>query len=139
MHRHPKSFSSARRLFSLALPLSFVLGPLAFSADLPPDQAAFFETHIRPLLVESCYGCHSVESGKSKGSLLLDSKQGLLKGGDSGPAIVPGDPDASLLLKAATMPEYVALVDQTRASTQRDGASVDAAMDRLAVAFGLEI
>jgi hypothetical protein len=64
------------------------------------EQLEFFEKRIRPVLVESCYKCHSVESGKSKGSLLLDSKAGMLKGGDSGPAVVPGDPEKSLLIKA---------------------------------------
>jgi len=95
--------SRTRGSSALGLFLSFVLCSLSFilsSAELPPDQVAFFETNIRPLLVESCHGCHSAESGKSKGSLLLDTRAGLLKGGDSGPAIVPGNPDASLLIKA---------------------------------------
>ncbi len=69
---------------------------------LPAAEAglAFFESRIRPVLVEHCYECHSNESGKAKGGLLLDSKAALLEGGDSGPALTPGDPDASLLLAA---------------------------------------
>ena len=60
----------------------------------------FFEQKIRPLLANTCYQCHSVQSKKTKGGLLLDSLEGLLKGGDSGPIFVTGDPDKSLLIKA---------------------------------------
>jgi hypothetical protein len=61
----------------------------------------FFETRIRPVLVEHCYPCHSATSEKLKGGLRLDSPQGMLKGGASGqPAIVPGDPDRSRLIQA---------------------------------------
>ncbi len=60
----------------------------------------FFERKVRPLFVEHCYECHSTASGKSKGGLLLDSRQGWQSGGDSGPAIVPGDAEASLLVRA---------------------------------------
>src|SRR5262249_42753758 len=60
----------------------------------------FFETKIRPVLVESCYKCHSVESKKQRGGLLLDTKAALLKGGDTGPALKAGDPKSSLLIKA---------------------------------------
>src|SRR5271163_2041432 len=64
------------------------------------DDFEFFEKRIRPVLVEDCYKCHSAGSQKVKGGLLLDTKEGLLKGGDNGPAIVPGDPEKSLLIKA---------------------------------------
>ena len=67
-----------------------------------PDGIEFFENHIRPLLVQNCYKCHSEEAGKAKGELLLDTREGLRKGGDSGPAIVPGDPKASLLIQAVS-------------------------------------
>jgi hypothetical protein len=52
------------------------------------------------VLVENCYKCHSAAAGKAQGGLQLDSKQGIRAGGDRGPAVVPGDPDASLLLSA---------------------------------------
>lgn len=68
--------------------------------DLPREGFDFFEKNIRPVLVEKCYKCHSAQSEKLKGSLLLDSKQGMLKGGSTGPALVPFKPDDSLLLKA---------------------------------------
>src|SRR5207247_1527829 len=61
---------------------------------------AFFEQNVRPLLVARCYECHSREAKKLRGALYLDSQAGWQKGGDSGPAIVPGDPDKSLLVKA---------------------------------------
>jgi mono/diheme cytochrome c family protein len=59
-----------------------------------------FEKRIRPLFIEHCYSCHSSEAKKLRGHLLLDTGAGLLKGGDSGPAIVPGNPGESLLLEA---------------------------------------
>ncbi len=60
----------------------------------------FFESKIRPVLVKHCYGCHSAESGKSKGGLMLDTKHGIREGGETGPAVVPGDVAKSLLLTA---------------------------------------
>jgi hypothetical protein len=64
------------------------------------EDLAFFEAKIRPVLVEHCYGCHSAQAKKPKGKLLLDSRDGLRKGGETGPALVPGDPDKSLLIRA---------------------------------------
>src|SRR5437868_14592401 len=68
----------------------------------PPDPAGveFFEKRVRPLLVRHCYECHSSEAKKVKGGLLLDSRAAVLKGGRSGPVLVPGKPDQSLLIKA---------------------------------------
>jgi len=65
-----------------------------------PEDFEFFEKNIRPLFAENCYKCHSAESEKVKAGLLLDTREGLLKGGENGPAIVPGDPEKSLLIKA---------------------------------------
>ncbi|MDB5346729.1 MAG: hypothetical protein JWP89_5106 [Schlesneria sp.] len=67
-----------------------------------PDQAGveFFETKIRPVLVMHCQECHSSTSKSLKGGLQLDHRAGMLSGGDSGPAIVPEQPDNSLLVKA---------------------------------------
>jgi hypothetical protein len=69
-------------------------------AEPPRAQVEYFEKKIRPVLVTHCYKCHSAQAAKVKGGLLLDTRDGLLKGGASGPAIIPGDPTASLLLKA---------------------------------------
>src|SRR5215212_10035016 len=60
----------------------------------------FFEAKIRPVLVEHCYKCHSATSEKLKGGLHLDTKAGVLRGGETGPAVVPGDPSKSLLIRA---------------------------------------
>ncbi len=73
----------------------------ARQASLPtptPDEAAFFESNIRPLLVAKCYPCHGATT--QLGGLRLDSPTAILKGGDSGPALVPKDPDKSLLITA---------------------------------------
>jgi hypothetical protein len=67
---------------------------------LDPEQLQFFEKRIRPVLVENCYKCHSATAEKIKGSLLIDTKEGVLKGGATGPAVVPGKPEKSLLVKA---------------------------------------
>ena len=73
----------------------------AHAADESLDDAArveFFEKKVRPLLVARCHECHGHE--KPKGNLRLDSRAGALAGGDSGPAVVPGKPDESLLVDA---------------------------------------
>jgi len=74
----------------------------AWSATLGADSAEFFETKIRPVLASNCYSCHS---GSKLGGLRVDSREALLQGGKSGAAIVPGDPDKSLLIKAVRQTE----------------------------------
>ena len=64
------------------------------------DQLHFFEAKVRPLLADKCYSCHSVQSEKLKAGLLLDHGSTILKGGDSGAAVKPGDPGESLLIEA---------------------------------------
>jgi hypothetical protein len=70
------------------------------------DEAAeregldLFEKRIRPVLVDKCYSCHSAGAEKIKGNLVVDTREGLLKGGDTGPSITPGHPDKSLLIRA---------------------------------------
>lgn len=78
-----------------------LLIPELSAAKPRPDQAGidFFEKKIRPVLIQHCYECHSEDTKNLKGSLLLDSKQGTLKGGDSGVTLVPGKPAESLLLE----------------------------------------
>ena len=75
---------------------------VAGAAELTKEQTDFFEGKIRPMLAEKCYKCHSLEKGKAKGDLTLDTKTGWEKGGENGPAIVPGNPEKSLLYKAMT-------------------------------------
>jgi hypothetical protein len=72
----------------------------AEGAQQPAEQVEFFEKKIRPVLIEHCYKCHAASAKKVRGGLLLDSRDGLRKGGDSGPVVVPGNPAASRLLKA---------------------------------------
>jgi len=76
------------------------VAPIAFTAEPTESELAFFEGKVRPLLAKHCYECHSTESGKLKGGLLLDSKEGWLAGGDSGEALEPGKPDTSLLIQS---------------------------------------
>ena len=92
--------SHGRIFFALCLPL-FAL-PVLRSADAPisASDRQFFETKIQPVLSEDCYKCHSHQADRIKGKLMLDSREGLLLGGNTGPAIVPGRPDDSLLIQA---------------------------------------
>src|SRR5262249_42391732 len=70
------------------------------AADEPtPAGAEAFQKNVRPLLAANCPPCHSAAT-KHRGNLFLDSRAAVLKGGDTGPALVPGDPDRSLLVKA---------------------------------------
>jgi cytochrome c553 len=77
---------------------SLLLLSALLAAGPGPDRAAFFENKVRPLLAEHCISCHGPQ--KQKGGLRLDSRETLLQGGDLGPAVVPGKPAESLLLKA---------------------------------------
>src|SRR5436190_23318958 len=92
----------SHRVLSLAAAFALLsLVPLLAAAP-QSDHAGveFFEKKIRPILVEHCYKCHGKDAEKIKGGLLLDTGDGLLKGGDTGPALVAGDPEKSLLIKA---------------------------------------
>jgi hypothetical protein len=73
-----------------------------FASDRPLTQAEidFFEKKIRPVLVAQCYACHSAQATRLKGELLLDTREGTLKGGNIGAAVVPGYVDESLLIQA---------------------------------------
>jgi hypothetical protein len=87
------------RTFILLLALG-ATASAAVTAEPTKEQLAFFESKVRPILADRCYSCHSLEQGKSKGGLTLDTKPGWEKGGDDGPVIKPGDAEASLLVKA---------------------------------------
>src|SRR4051812_30760209 len=103
-HQRLRSRSLA---WALVVPLALAwLGMIGSASALSgePDQTAeavrekFFEQNVRPLLAESCYACHGDK--KQKGGLRLDSIEAILKGGESGPAVVPGKPEESLLVSA---------------------------------------
>src|SRR5690242_16989377 len=72
--------------------LTLAILPAAWCAD-----ADLFENRVRPVLANNCFACHTASA---LGGLRVDSRAALLKGGKSGPAIVPGDPDKSLLIRA---------------------------------------
>jgi hypothetical protein len=114
-------------LLAVLLAAGMCLGQAAVGAATAPDGVEFFEKKVRPLLSEHCYQCHSAGAPKGiKGGLVLDSREGLLRGGDSGPAIASGSPDGSRLIRAvrwkddklqmppkrALAPEQVAVLEQ---------------------------
>ena len=84
-----------------SLSFYFFLGKVKSESSLTDEEVKFFESKIRPVLVEQCYRCHSSEE-KIRGGLSIDTREGILHGGDSGPAIVPGNLDSSLLWTAIT-------------------------------------
>jgi hypothetical protein len=75
----------------------FALHSFALAQDPAPDSPAYYDAKIKPVLSANCYKCHTE---KMAGGLRLDSRDAILKGGDSGPAIVVGDPAKSLLVTA---------------------------------------
>jgi cytochrome c553 len=87
-----------KKILTVVLTISGVVLPAALHAA-EPDQVKleFFEKKVRPILVNHCYACHSADT-KPAGLLRLDDRNGALRGGQSGAAIVPGDPEKSLLL-----------------------------------------
>jgi Protein of unknown function (DUF1553)/Protein of unknown function (DUF1549)/Planctomycete cytochrome C len=96
-------------VFMQACALWGFFAPTATCGDEPeatPEQIDFFEKKVRPLLVEHCYQCHSVNAKRLEGKLLLDSRKGHVLGGDSGPSILPGKADDSLLIEAVRYASY---------------------------------
>ncbi len=91
-----------KRTLTLLLAGTVVVAARAAGPQFAKTQLDFFESKIRPLLADNCYKCHSATAEKLKGGLLLDTRDGLLKGGETGPAIVPGKPEQSLLIKAVS-------------------------------------
>src|SRR5262245_56138138 len=83
------------------LGLDTAAAQVVFAEPASPDAAKldFFEKRVRPILVNNCYNCHSANTN-SKGSLRVDDRNGLLNGGNEGPAIVPGEPEKSRLIRA---------------------------------------
>ena len=113
LHNIPAKYSSLKTSPSgtvicsiLVMTTGGFLQPL-FGKDLKPEHLAFFETNIRPLFFEHCYKCHSADAKKIRGGFLLDSKPGMLRGGDSGPAIAPSDVEGSRLVQMIRQdPDY---------------------------------
>ncbi len=101
-----------------------------FHVHATGNEAALehFESRVRPLLSENCYSCHGADAPSVFANLRLDSLQGLLRGGDSGPAVVPGDPRSSLLLQAVRGQDRVLMPPTGRLS--------DAEIEDIAVWIG---
>ncbi len=79
----------------------------------------FFEKKVRPVLVGNCYTCHSA-STNAKGGLRVDDRNGLIQGGNSGPAVVPGKPEESLLLQAVRHEDGRSRRCRRRSSSRRN-------------------
>ncbi len=82
--------------FSLAMPLQAA----GEEEEIPLELLEPFENEIRPLLVQRCYSCHSASAKELKSGLRVDFREGIRTGGERGPAVIPGDPAGSLLLRA---------------------------------------
>ncbi len=92
-------FLRSSYVLSLASILAVSWCQHGWAQQIDAEAEKFFESKIRPVLVRECYGCHSTKT-EVKGGLWLDTREGTLEGGDSGPAIVAGDLDESLLWNA---------------------------------------
>ena len=95
---HLRYFKLASYLY-LACVVEMAYGDIIPAQNVNLEAIHFFEEKVRPLLSEHCYECHAESSKKLKGGLLLDSKAGWMRGGDTGPAIIPGDAKNSLFAK----------------------------------------
>lgn len=107
-HRWPRLFS---RLIGFAI-------LVVLSSDAGADDFTFFERKVRPLLSEHCYSCHSAQAKTLHGGLRLDSAAGLNAGGDSGPAVVSGNPGASLLVSVVQYDGEIQMPPKGKLSAQ---------------------
>jgi len=120
----------------MPLPLGILFAALAISASPQNTEIDYFEKKIRPVLASHCYACHSKSAAAPQGGLLLDSTQGIRRGGNSGALIQPGDPGHSLLIRAIRhtdkklkMPPGAPLLPEVVADFEhwiREGASLPA-------------
>ena len=105
---------SRARLDRLAMtffPLLLGIGSTGVLAiDEDRDEIVFFEAKIRPVKIEHCYSCHSAQAKPPKAGFRVDTRSGLRQGGDSGPAIEPGKPDDSLLIRLLEHSSEIAMM-----------------------------
>lgn len=95
-------FSRPRLFRTFSIVLLAATPAMLWGQEAPRDDATkieFFEKKVRPVLIDNCYTCHSADTN-AKGELRVDDRNGLLQGGSSGAAVVPGDPENSLLIQA---------------------------------------
>ncbi len=99
---------------------------MVVDGPITPQQLAFFEAKIRPVLIENCYKCHAASADKIKANFVLDTREGIRKGGDLGVAVVPGNLEESLLIQAVRykdddlkMPPKTRLSDEVIADFER--------------------
>src|SRR6266404_7634715 len=101
MQSNPKAPTRLETMRLILLIVSLIVSTIVQEAEaLVNEDLRFFDEKMRPLIEEHCFECHSHRSGKMKNGLTLDSRDGWATGGTSGPALVPGDPEKSLLIKA---------------------------------------
>jgi hypothetical protein len=115
----PKKTSSVAPLAATCL---FALNGFlsaAVSMQIAPEQLEFFENKIRPILANHCLECHSGEKGKIKGGLNMDSKEDVLKGGDTGPALEAGNVQGSLIIKAVTWEDDLQMPPKKKLSDEQ--------------------
>ena len=92
------------------------------AADISPADLAFFESKIRPVFADNCYKCHAEDSKRLKGKLLLDTKAGWQRGGESGQVIIPGNAKDSLLFKMINhLPEVESMPKDTKLTAAQMG------------------
>ncbi len=98
----PMAFFDRKQVFCRILPFFciWVSPAIARGEDSASRGLGLFHDYIEPLLKQNCYECHSHEAKKAKGGLVVDSRDAMRKGGDIAPAVVPGDPESSLLIEA---------------------------------------
>ena len=89
-----------RIILGFILPLTLLSVVQADDEKPSQEGVEFFEQKIRPVLVQHCYQCHAVDAKNIQGGLVLDSREGTRKGGDSGPAVIPKNIDESLIIGA---------------------------------------
>ena len=92
---------SYRLAFTVLLVIGFALSSRA-AQEAAKDLRGMglFYDYVEPLLKQNCYECHSHEAKKAKGGMVLDSRASILQGGDSGPVLIPGEPESSLMIEA---------------------------------------
>lgn len=100
-------YSNLGNVRMLIVVLACLMASPVRSEQLTPEELRFFETKIRPVLIKECYGCHSNQAGNARGGLRLDTRELMAIGGSSGPAIVPGDLEESLLFNAIIHEDFV--------------------------------